>query len=135
MGKLKIEFNKDYFVTPVSYWAHKKLDGEYWHDASKYDPPLPCAIPNKGFPLLILETQGVELKFASIPEIEQFLDVISQKNMPTTNQLSIAYGLTYGSNTHWLSRLPKKLKSWKKREKLILLLQKGKIEFRSLYDR
>ncbi len=129
MGKLRIEFKKDYLATPISYWVHKELDGENWQNASKYDPPLPCAIPNKGFPLLIIEAQSIELQFASLPEIEQFLAVISQKNMPTTNQLSRARGLTYGSNRHWLSRLPKKLKPWSKREKLIPLIQKGMSEF------
>ena len=123
-----MEFNKEYLATPVSYWAHKDLDGEY------HDPPLPRAIPHKGFPLLTIETQGIELQFASIPEIEQFLAVISQKNMPTTNQLARARGLAYGANGHWLSRLPKELKPWSKRERLIPLIKKGIFELNAVYE-
>jgi hypothetical protein len=133
MGKIRVEFNKEYSETPISYWVHRELDGEYWRDASKYLPPLPSAIPSKGFPFLIIETQGIELQFASVPEIEHFLEVISQKNMPTTNQLARERGLTYGANRHWLSRLPAKLKPWNKREKLIPFIQKGIFELSAVY--
>jgi hypothetical protein len=133
MGKIRLEFKEEYSETPVSYWAHKEIEEGYWQDSLKHNPPLPIAIPCKGFPVLIVETQGIELEFASVPEMEHFLEVISQKNMPTTNQLARARGLTGGANRHWLSRLPAKLKPWNKREKLIPFIKKGISELSAVY--
>ena len=98
----------------------------------KYEPELSRLIPGKGFPRLIVNTLGVELEFASIAEIEHFLDVIRQKNMPTSTQLSQKREVPYGPNGHWLSRLPAKLKPWPKREKYIKVIEDGSREFKAL---
>ncbi len=134
MKKLRIKYTEEYTPSPLSYWVHEHLDSDSWHEASEYEPALPKAIPCKGFPVLLIEGLGVELQFSSIEEVHHFLEIISQKNMPTSLQLSQKRNTTYGPNGHWLSRLPAKLKSWNKREKLIPLIKEGLIELEAVYQ-
>ena len=123
MKKWRIEYRPTYTKTPLSFWVHKHLDHEVWIYATKFDPELTKAIPGKGYPFLIVNALGVELEFASVPEVKHFLEVIGQKNMPTTRQLSKRRTNHYGPNAHWLSRLPADIKSWSKREKLLPVIE------------
>ena len=83
--------------------------------------------------MLIINTLGVELEFASVAEVEHFLSVISQKNMPTTQQLSRQRTKNYGPNRHWLSRLPAAIKPWSKRERIIPVIENALSDFRQVY--
>lgn len=129
MKKWRIEFTHTYPVTPLSYWVHKQLDHEVWHSASRFEPGLSKAIPCKGFPLLLVNVSGVELRFASIAEVEHFLAVIGQKNMPTPLQLSRQRSASRGPNSHWLSRLPACIKPWSKRVRIIPVVERALFEF------
>lgn len=82
--------------------------------------------------MLIVNAFEVELAFASVPEVEHFLAVISQKNMPTTQQLSMRRTNKYGPNRHWLSRLPSGIKPWSKRERIIPVVERALDEFRAI---
>ncbi len=82
--------------------------------------------------MLIVKTLGIELRFASVAEVEHFLAVIRQKNMPTTQRLSQERSDTCGPNRHWLSRLPSSIKAWSKREKLIVIVENALAEFRQI---
>ena len=132
MKKWHIEYNPNYTETPLSFWAHKHVDHEVWCYAKKFEPVLPKAIPCKGFPMLIVNVFGVELEFASVAEVEHFLSVISQKNMPTTQQLSRQRTNNYGPNRHWLSRLPSGIKPWSKRERIIPIVESALNEFKKV---
>ena len=134
MKKWQIVFRPDYYATPMSFWVHIPLDGEVWRDAKQFAPPLPKAVPGKGFPLLLIRFLGVELEFASVEEAEHFWEVIAQKHLRSTRELSRKRTEDYGPNRHWLSRLPSKLKPWKQREKLIPILQEGIVGLRSAYQ-
>ena len=125
MPRWKIEYTKEFYPSPLSFWVHKALEDKSWFHATKYNPALPKAIPCKGYPVLFVDVSGVELWFSSVQEVEHFLAVISQKNLPSSRQLSQKQDQIDGPNRHWLSRLPGKLKSWKKREKLIPIIEAG----------
>ena len=132
MSKWHIVYNKELTTTPISFWVHANVDSDTWHDASSYDPPFPKRIPMKGFPLLVVENKGYLLEFASVFEAEHFLEVIGQKNMPSTNELSRIRSDDYGPIRHWLSRLPSKLKPWTKRKKLISVVEAALQEYRKV---
>lgn len=133
MKKWRIEYRSSYTETPLSFWVHKQQDHETWRLATKFDPELPRALPCKGYPLLVVSVFGYELQFASVAEIEHFIDVISQKNLPTTLQLSKKRGENFGPNSHWLSRLPGNLKSWAKRSRIIPVVEAALSDFKDVY--
>ena len=133
MKKWRIEYRPKYTPTPMSYWVHKQPDSEAWYRASKFDPPLPKAIPCKGYPVLVVNAFGIELEFASVEEAEHFLNVISRKNLPTSLQLSRDRVSNHGPNSHWLSRLPARLKPWSKRERLVPLIKESIANFKKIY--
>ncbi len=132
MKKWRIEYYSEYRETPLSFWVHKHLDDEVWNNANQFDPPLPKAIPCKGYPLLVVNALGIELEFASVAEVVHFLNVISLKNMPTTQQLSRLRTELLGPNKHWLSRLPSDIKPWSKRERIIPIIKKALDEFKKI---
>jgi len=103
-----------------------------WINAKLFKPELPTAIVSKGFPMLIIDALGHELRFSSIEEIEHFLEVIKQKNMPTASQLVSKRPKSIGLNSHWLSRLPAKLKPWRNRQKYIKTVECGLTEMKKL---
>ena len=133
MKRWRIEYLPEFPYTPISYWVHKQLGDDAWTRSKEFDPPLPPAIPGKGFPYLIVDAFGVDLVFASPLEVEHVLEVFSQKNMPSSLQLSRKRGSGYGPNNHWLSRLPATLKPWSKRQKLIPLLERALDDLRAVY--
>ena len=131
MKKWRIEYRSKYTQTPLSFWVHRNVDHEVWCYASKFEPELPKAIPCKGYPFLIVNALGIELEFASVAEVEHFLEVFSQKNLPTTRRLSRQRTDSYGPNRHWLSRLPSSIKPWSKRERIIAVVKSALTEFKA----
>lgn len=97
-----------------------------------FEPSLPKPIPAKGYPSLVIDALGVELRFASVEEAEHVLSVLSQQNMPSTTELCRKSGNQSGPNSHWLSRLPSHLKPWRKRQRYLKILERGLSEFRKL---
>ena len=97
-----------------------------------FEPSLPKAIPTKGFPVLFVDAFGTELQFSSVDEVVHFLEVIGQKNMPTSLQLTRRRNEAYGPNKHWLSRLPADLKPWRKRERLLPIINEGLAAFKAV---
>ena len=132
MKKWRIEYRPKFTETPLSFWVHKHLDHEVWRHANKFDPDLPRAIPGKGYPVLIVNAMGIELEFSSVAEVEHFLSVLSQKNMPTAQQLSLRRTAKYGPNSHWLSRLPSCIMPWTKRARIIPIVEGALNEFRTV---
>ena len=130
MKKWRIEYRPCFTATPMSFWVHKHLDHEVWLYASEFEPPLPKPIPCKGYPFLIVSVPGTELMFASVEEVEHFLEVMRQKNLPTTYQLSLQRIDNHGPNSHWLSRLPAALKPWSKRVRMMPVVEKALVAFR-----
>ncbi len=133
MKKWRIDYTPEFKPGPLSFWVHKSSGGDSWLAVKEYAPSLPTVVPGKGFPRLSVNVMGIELEFASVPEVEHFLDVIRQKNMPTTLQLTQKRGVACGPNSHWLSRLPSKIKPWVKRAKIIPIIEEGLSEYKILF--
>ena len=129
MKRWRIEFTEKYQPGPMSFWVHLPVDNAVWYGATQYEPPLPQAIPGKGFPVLYVNVFGVELQFASPEEVGHFLTILSQKNMPTSLRLTQQRGADYGPNNHWLSRLPAKLKPWRRRQRFIPIVERALHDF------
>ena len=128
MSSSEIIYTEDRRFSPISYWVHHGVGEEEtaYSNCTKFDPPFPNKDPIMGYPYLLVQVLGFELEFSSSLELDHCIEVLSQKNMATTNQLSNIRGTGAGPNTHWLSRLPSELKSWVKREKIVAALEKAK---------
>lgn len=122
MKKWEITYHPKFPDTPISFWVYTQIDNPIWLRATLFDPPLPKPVPGKGFARLTVHIFNMDIYFASIEEVDHFLNIFSRKNMPTTQQLSRVRTAMYGPNRHWLSRFPAHLKSWKKREKIVELV-------------
>jgi len=113
----------------MSFWVHIEADGRPWCDAEQFSPPIPSPVPGKGFPTFHVEFDGFTFTFASLDELNVCLETLSKKLLPTSTQLSAKRGTSVGPNSHWLSRLPAKVKPWRYREKAVAYLAKAKVEF------
>jgi hypothetical protein len=107
----------------MSYWVHIETDGKPWRDSTQFEPPAPIKAGGNGYPLLCIEFDDLELKFSSIDQLKEFIRVMSQAPLPTTRNLSSRRPGVCGPNSHWLSRLPGKVKSSKVRPKLVRILE------------
>ncbi len=112
--KYHFSYQPDWRTAPVALWVHHPVDG-----SDAFDPPVPSAIPHKGFAFLHVEFDAAELVFSAPAQLEHFIDVLSKKPLPTSRALSSQRGLPVGPNGHWLSRLPAKLKSPRTRVRLV----------------
>lgn len=130
MSKWELKYYPERLKSPVSYWVHKGVNEEqtFYQNCVEFDPCFPPKDPEKGFPFLIVCVLGIELKFASMHELEHMIEILSMKHLPTTIELSNKRGTGYGPNNHWLSRLPGDIKSNVKRKKIVNALTKTKGE-------
>ena len=126
MKKISVCFTPEFQPTPVTYWVHFNQDGDSWRNATVYEPRLPDPVPGKGWARVAVEFNGVILEFASIYELEHVIAVLLKNPLPTTRSLSNRRGSIKGPNSHWLSRLPAKAKSWKFRQQLVVYLGKAR---------
>jgi hypothetical protein len=107
----------DWRTAPMAFWVHIPEAAGAWV------PPAPTLIPHHGYAFLHVDVGDVDLQFSAMPQLEHFIDVIGRKPLPTSRQLSVRRGGAAGPNSHWLSRLPARLKSPKFRAVLARELQ------------
>jgi hypothetical protein len=115
VDKFPIAYVNDWNQTPGAYWVHIPIpnsDGEY-------SPSAPKPILEKGYAILHVSFGAHDLEFCSAAHLQHYIDVLSQKLLPTTMQLSAQRGTGAGPNGHWLSRLPAELKPYSKRMLLV----------------
>ncbi len=124
MKKASVLYLDAYQATPLSFWTHRPLDAEVWADAKRFDPPLPGPVAGRGWAQLVVELDGVVVRFSSAAELDHFIDVLSRDPLPTTRRLSELRGTTLGPNRHWLSRLPSRAKPRDFRRRLVAYLQR-----------
>jgi hypothetical protein len=117
------EYTDDWRRLPMAYWVHVAQGPGPWNDAQHYDPEAPPRLPHKGYAVVCVQFEEVVLRFSSEAQLRECIRVLSIKPLPTTRRLSIMRGTSVGPNTHWLSRLPAKLKSPRKRARLVEVLQ------------
>ena len=112
-------FCRDWRTAPLAFWVHVPVEGT----DMRCNPPAPKPVPHKGYLQLHVLFESHELLFSAPAQLEHFIDVLSSKPLPTSRQLSSRRGLPVGPNGHWLSRLPARLKSPRKRGKLVQVLR------------
>jgi len=110
-------YSRDWHQTPGAYWVHIPIPDTN----DKYTPHAPKLIPGKGYAILQVPIGTHVLEFCSAAHLQHYIDVLSQKLLPATMQLSAERGSGAGPNGHWLSRLPAELKPYRKR---VLLVKK-----------
>ena len=76
-----------------------------------------------GYAILQVPFGAHVLEFCSAAHVQHYIDVLSQKLLPTTMQLSRQRDSGAGPNGHWLSRLPAQLKPYGKRALLVKKLK------------
>lgn len=123
-------FEPDWKTAPLAFWVHGfSADVEA---APVSDAPV--AVPHKGYAFLHVEAGEVDLCFSSLTQLQHFIDVMTMRPLPTSKQLSRKRVTAVGPNGQWLSRLPAKLKSPKRREKLVDALRRIKEQLVPLGD-
>jgi len=119
--RLRLDYRDYRWISPVTPWVHKGLDGPYWK-ATVFDPPMPGPVHGKGWPCWVIEHKGRELVFASPEEIAHVIDVLERKVLPRPRVLGQAYRAV---NSHWLSRLHASFKPWSVRQELVKKLREA----------
>ena len=114
-----IEHVPDWRDEPMSYWVHVEQPNFSWRESDSYDPPAPTPEGRKGFAVLCVESQGFVFRFSSAHQLAACIDVLDRKPLPTTRRLSTDRGTSLGPNSHWLSRLPGRVKSPKARQRVV----------------
>lgn len=132
MKKYRITFTDSFEPSPMSFWVHRNVNGDCWHDADEFEPPLPKPIPGRGYSRLHVECDGISLEFASLHELDQMVAVLSMNPLPSTRSLARQRHTSAGPNSHWLSRLPGRAKSLRFRRKLVGFLQQIRPEYAEL---
>ncbi|PDT38381.1 hypothetical protein CO671_03045 [Rhizobium sp. M10] len=142
MKSAELFYSREFPETPMSWWAGARLNGWIPETTRSGQIKRPRRIVHsfasqrKLWCLLAVHFDGVDLIFATPLELDQFLAVMSQNPLPSGWAL-VPGNLLGRPNKHWLSRLPKKAKSWKFRQSICkFLLQAGTVgEFREFYAR
>lgn len=109
----------DWRTAPLAFWVHVTVTGS----DKECVPSAPVEVLHKGFVVLHVDAADVDLQFSSLAQLDHFIEVMVTKPLPTSRQLSRKRELPVGPNSHWLSRLPVKLKAPKERAKLVSRLE------------
>ncbi len=112
-------YEKDWRTAPIAFWVHMPVAG----NSRMFEPPAPAAVPHKGYVFLLISFESYNLQFSAPAQLDHMIDVLASRPLPTSRQLSARRGPGLGPNGHWLSRLPAALKSPRKRERLVKVLQ------------
>ena len=137
MKNWRIEFNEIRKFSPISVWVHNvpsdhpEIDA--WCYASRYEPPFPKKVVSKGFPYLSVNIFNFDLEFASTQEVLHCIEILEQKNMPSTKNMVCPASTTYSGHNHWLATFPGEFKSWKRREKIVKVLKSTLRELQAEY--
>jgi hypothetical protein len=118
-----VEFAPDWRTAPMAYWVHVECEPVPWREASSFNPPAPQPLPHKGYAVLCVEVAGCVLRFSSVAQLQACVCILSMRPLPTSQRLSALRGSGHGPNSHWLSRLPARVKSPQTRRKVVQALQ------------
>jgi hypothetical protein len=124
-----IEYRDERPASPLTFWVHRAVGDAPWYESQEFEPPRQPVVPGRGYPLFKVECDGFTFEFASLCEIRACIETLAKKVLPRTIDLSRERGTAKGPNSHWLSRLPANVKSWKYREKAVVCLGEALAEF------
>ncbi|MBN9672355.1 hypothetical protein [Roseibium aggregatum] len=112
--------------SPMAFWVHLPTRrNQIWVYADAYDPPLTRPVGGRGFPAFLVEIDGFTFYFASLAELRELIRVFEMKLMPSVRHLCRERGSSKGPNSHWLSRLPARVKPWRYRQKALPFLRQA----------
>ena len=118
-----VEFADDWRDAPLAYWVHIEQNSDSWRDASQYSPEAPELVLHRGYRMICVEFDDIVLRFSSPEQLAECIRVLSMKPLPTSRRLTMVRGASLGPNSHWLSRMPAKLKAPKTRLELVKILR------------
>jgi hypothetical protein len=133
MKRYWIEYQESPPDCPMTFWVHCEADGKPWYESAEFNPPRPDPVPGEGYPAFKVEFDGFIFEFASLVEVRVCINILGQKLMPRTSDLSRKRGAGHGPNSHWLSRLPGKVKAWRYRARAVVYLEKALVEFDKIF--
>ena len=116
MKRCWIEYHDGWRDSAMSYQVDVEADGEPYYQAARFSPPRPGPAAGKGHARFFVDCDGFTFEFSSPLELDQCVEVLSQKHLPSTSELSARRLGRLGPNRHWLSRLPARAKPWKYRQ-------------------
>lgn len=125
-----LAFEPNWRTAPLAFWVHVPVAGT----PGMYVPNAPTPVQHKGYVFLYVEKGEFELRFSSLAQLDHFIEVMETKPLPTSRQLSHRRGAPLGPNSHWLSRLPAKLKTPRERGKLVAELKDIRLKLAPLGD-
>ncbi len=111
----------------MRYWVHQPIRENPQGPITGYDKPLPNPSPGKGYPHYHVEVDGFTFEFASLDELDACAELLSRKHLPST--LTLTRDSTSGPGSHWLSKLPGNVKSWRYREKATEYMRRARHDF------
>jgi hypothetical protein len=127
-----IEWRQGYARTPYTPWAHINLDPETpWTRSTEFEPPLPEPVPGRGHAMLIVEVEGFAFTFGSLEELEHVAEVLGARKHLNPGGLVRSHVAQHGGhrgdyvNDHWLTRLPRWVKSMRERHRIAEGLEKA----------
>ncbi len=129
MKKHWIEYRESWAAEPMTYWVHARVDGPTRNAPPSFEPPLPKPVPGEGYAAFFVEVDGFTFRFASLHEIKECINILSQKLFPSSLRTSGAAKFLHVANNHWLNRLPKETKTWRYRQKAVKYMGKALEEF------
>ena len=122
MARTRITFVPERKTGPLTFWVHRPLDNEVWIKATRFEPELPPANGERGFPLYIIEHQGHETLFASTDELRHAIDVLGRDRLPSPEELAADAGVPDRAYMHWVATFPARLKAENERQAFVALL-------------
>ena len=133
MPEWKIQYNREFVMSPMTPWVHRRMLTEEGAPAI-YDPPRPQPLPGKGYPMFVITADRFPFTFASLHELDEAIKVLGEPVLqtvvsgPRKKQLPVQRKLDpHGaSQKHWTARLPKAMEGWARRRKIVFELQQGR---------
>jgi hypothetical protein len=121
-----IEYGESWRRGPMTFWVHQADDGQPWHDAERFEPAAPRAIPGRGYPYYLVEIDGFTFEFSSLAEIDFCIARLGQRHLSDTEPETRGRS---GPGAYWQNKLPKSVLSWRYRQKAVKFLSKAREEF------
>lgn len=133
MADWKINYTKQFTLSPMTPWVHRRVDGGEEGVTPVYAPPRPLPIAGKGYATFVITVERFPFTFASLHELDEAIRVLElevlpavdegpKKNLPVYRKLD-----PHGARTkHWTTRLPKGMQGWSKRRKIAFELKQGR---------
>ncbi len=136
MTEWKINYTRDFVMSPMTPWVHRAVSGGEGSPVI-YNPPRPTPFPGKGYATFVITVDRFPWTFASLHELDEAIKVLEEPVLPMVDagssgkrqkQLPVQrrFDPHSAKSKHWTERLPKDMQSWAKRRKIVFALKEGR---------